>query len=55
MSDFHFHDVDDAVWLDFHTENGWMELLDAGERITVTIPRAEAINLASKLLQWGTS
>lgn len=53
MSDFTYYDRDTEII--FTPERGLVELMDAGQLITIFLPKNQAINLASKLLQWGTS
>lgn len=38
----------------FDPEDGELFVMDYESAARVTIPKGEAINLASKLLQWGT-
>lgn len=55
MSYYEFFDTVLFEGLNFDPSNGSLVTEDAGGRTGVTLPKREAINLASKLLQWGTS
>lgn len=45
----------DNRWINFNPEDGVMSVAGPDDGESAIIPKTEAINLASKLLQWGTS
>ena len=53
MSKFEWESVDRANVV-FDPENGWLDIFDS-ESQSALLTKEAAINLASKLLQWGTS
>lgn len=54
MSEYTYNPSVIGVWLTFDPDSGQLEMQD-DSYLTVSLPKREAINLASKLLQWGTS
>lgn len=55
MSGFIYEDDETEESLEFNPVNGVFNVESDKGWVVMTIPKREAINLASKLLQWGTS
>lgn len=47
--------LEDGVRLVFDASSGWVDASAGSAKVSKWLDKREAINLASKLLQWGTS
>lgn len=54
--DYYHETLEDGTWVDFNPSNGFLQVTDNLKGYgNASFSKREAINLASKLLQWGTS